>query len=151
MKNSSIITDASTARCSWPGHFPALWTPTVCPLRPAFIKVTTWIQNIRRRTGHNWSDLPPLQPPPLYIEQKAYSEPTFYTAIQYNTLRVAKQPGETMVWIHEILKIGRGVWGRTGTCMGMAESFRYSSEIITTLLIGYTPIQNKKFKIKKKR
>ena len=31
----------------------------------------------------------------------------------------------------------------TGTCM--AEFFSYSPETIITLLIGYTPIQNKKF------
>ena len=35
----------------------------------------------------------------------------------------------------------------------MAESLRYPHETLTTLLIGYTPIQNKKFKIiiKKKK
>ena len=144
MKNISIITDASTARCSWPGHFPALWTPTVCPLHPAIIKVTTWIQNTRRRTGHNWSNLTTTTTTTtLYWAKSLFWA---YSALQYNTLGVAKQPGETMVWIHEILKIGRGVWGRTGTCMRMAESFRYSSEIITILLIGYTPIQNKVLK-----
>ena len=42
---------------------------------------------------------------------------------------------------------GRGVWGRMDTCMCMAESLPYSPEIITTLLIGYTPTQSKKFKI----
>ena len=29
----------------------------------------------------------------------------------------------------------------------MAESFRCSTETTTTLLIGYTPIQNEKFKV----
>ena len=38
----------------------------------------------------------------------------------------------------------RGVWGRIDTCARMAESIGYSPETITTLLIGYTPIQNKK-------
>ena len=38
----------------------------------------------------------------------------------------------------------RGVWERMNTCICMAESLSCSSEIITTLLIGYTPIQNKK-------
>jgi len=33
----------------------------------------------------------------------------------------------------------------------MAESLCYSPETITTLLIGYTPIQNKNFKLKKKK
>ena len=36
---------------------------------------------------------------------------------------------------------GRGVWGRMGTCICMAESLRCSPETITTLLIGYTPKQ----------
>ena len=47
---------------------------------------------------------------------------------------------------------GRRGWRRIDTCM--AESLHCSLEIITTLLIGYTPIQNvfgvKKIKIKKK-
>ena len=42
----------------------------------------------------------------------------------------------------------RGVWGRMDTCICMAESFRCSPETVTTLLISYTPIQNKKFKNK---
>ena len=32
-------------------------------------------------------------------------------------------------------------------CIRMAESFRCSTETTTTLLIGYTPIQNEKFKV----
>ena len=44
---------------------------------------------------------------------------------------------------------GRRVWGRMDICICMAEFLHYSSEIITILLIGYTPIQNKKFKRKK--
>ena len=35
---------------------------------------------------------------------------------------------------------GRGVWGRMDTYIGMAKSFCSSPEIITTLLISYTPI-----------
>ena len=42
---------------------------------------------------------------------------------------------------------GSGVWGRMDTCTGMAESFCYSPETIATLLISYTPKQNKKFKV----
>ena len=45
---------------------------------------------------------------------------------------------------------GSGVWGRIDSCIHMAESLCCLPGIITTLLIGYTPIQNKKFKIKKK-
>ena len=44
---------------------------------------------------------------------------------------------------------GEGVQGRRDTCICMAESLHCSSETITILLIGYTPIQNKKFKLKK--
>ena len=40
---------------------------------------------------------------------------------------------------------GRGVRRRMDTCMCMAESLHCSPETITTLLIGYTPIQNKFF------
>ena len=41
---------------------------------------------------------------------------------------------------------GRGVWQRMDTCACMTESLLLSPETITTLLIGYTPIQNKTFK-----
>ena len=48
---------------------------------------------------------------------------------------------------------GKGVWGRMDIygciCICIAESLHCSPETITTLLIGYTPTQNKKFKIKK--
>ena len=40
-----------------------------------------------------------------------------------------------------------GVWGRMDTCTCMAEFFHCSPETTTTLLIGYTSIQNKKFKV----
>ena len=40
---------------------------------------------------------------------------------------------------------GRGVWGTMDTCICMAESLCCLPEIIT-LLISYTPIQNKKLK-----
>ena len=39
-----------------------------------------------------------------------------------------------------------GSWGRMDTCICMAESLHCSRETITTLLIDYTPIQNKKLK-----
>ena len=35
-------------------------------------------------------------------------------------------------------------------CIYMIESLPYSPEVITTLLIGYTPLENNKFKLKKK-
>ena len=40
----------------------------------------------------------------------------------------------------------RGAWGRIATCICMAESLHHSPETIKTLLIGYTPIPNKKLK-----
>ncbi len=43
---------------------------------------------------------------------------------------------------------GRGVWGRMDTCVCTAESLHCLSETITTLLIGYTLIENKKLKKK---
>ena len=42
---------------------------------------------------------------------------------------------------------GSGVWERMDTYICMAESFCCSPETITTLLISYNPIQNKKFKV----
>ena len=44
---------------------------------------------------------------------------------------------------------GRGVWGRMDTCICMTESLHCPP--ITTLLIGYTPIKNKKLKKKKEQ
>ena len=41
---------------------------------------------------------------------------------------------------------GRGVWGRMDTCINMTESLHCSPETITTLLIGYSQIQNKMLK-----
>ena len=41
---------------------------------------------------------------------------------------------------------GREVWGRMHTCICVAESLCGPPGTMTTLLIGYTPIQNKKFK-----
>ena len=40
---------------------------------------------------------------------------------------------------------GRGVWGRMDTRIDMAESLCSPPETITTLLIDYIPIQNKKY------
>ena len=45
---------------------------------------------------------------------------------------------------------GREVWRRMDTCVCKAESLRYSLETTTTLSIGYIPIENKKFKGKKR-
>ena len=41
--------------------------------------------------------------------------------------------------------------GRMDTCKRMAEALRCSPATITTLLIGYTPIHNKKFFLKKRK
>ena len=40
---------------------------------------------------------------------------------------------------------GKGVWGRMDTCIYMAESLCCPPETIVTLLIHYTPRQNKRF------
>ena len=44
---------------------------------------------------------------------------------------------------------GKGGWGRMDIGIQMAESFHCSPEAITTLLIGYTIIQNRKLFLKK--
>jgi len=48
---------------------------------------------------------------------------------------------------------GKRVWGRMDICICMAEFLHCSPEVITTLLIGYIPIQNvfgvKKIRFKK--
>ena len=38
-----------------------------------------------------------------------------------------------------------GVWGRKDTCVCMSESLPHTPETVTTLLIDYMPIENKKF------
>ena len=49
----------------------------------------------------------------------------------------------------------KGGWGRTDTCICMAESLCCSLENITILLIGHTPVQHvlgvKKLKLKTKK
>ena len=45
----------------------------------------------------------------------------------------------------------RGVWGRLDTYICMAESLCCPTAMITTLLISYTPIQNKKLKTNKQK
>ena len=45
---------------------------------------------------------------------------------------------------------GTGIWRRMDTRICMAKSLHWSPETTTTLLIGYTPIQNKKFKFERK-
>ena len=42
---------------------------------------------------------------------------------------------------------GNEVLGRMDTCVCMAEFLCCPSETITTWLIGYTPMQNEKFKV----
>ena len=47
--------------------------------------------------------------------------------------------------------MGGRFWGRMETRICMAESLRWSPETATVLLISYTPIQNKKFKVWKNK
>ena len=58
-----------------------------------------------------------------------------------NQLRPAEQHMDLCCMLCASLD-GREVWGRTDTCICMAESLHCSPEHITTLLIGYTPMQN---------
>ena len=44
------------------------------------------------------------------------------------------------------VRMGGEFGGRMDTCICMAKSLHYSPETVTTLLISYTPIQNKKLK-----
>ena len=37
---------------------------------------------------------------------------------------------------------GKGAWGTRDTCIWVAEALHYSPKTITTLLTGYTTIQN---------
>ena len=41
---------------------------------------------------------------------------------------------------------GRGVWGRMGVCVRMAQSLCCSPGTVRTLLVGYMAIQSEKFK-----
>ena len=45
---------------------------------------------------------------------------------------------------------GKGLWGRMDTCICMVESPPCPPETTIPLLIGYTPIQNKKLQVKNK-
>ena len=45
------------------------------------------------------------------------------------------------------LERGEVVWGRMDTCICMAVSHYRSPEAFTAMLISYTPIQNRRFKI----
>ena len=65
-----------------------------------------------------------------------------YTLIYYNG-----EPTKTCSMLCPSLD-GRGAWGRMDTCICMTESRHCSSETTTTLLISYTPNQNKKLKNK---
>ena len=58
-----------------------------------------------------------------------------------NQLRPAEQHMDLCCMLCASLD-GREVWGRTDTCICMAESLHCSPEPITTLLIGYNPMQN---------
>lgn len=51
--------------------------------------------------------------------------------------------------VYVAAQMGRGAWERMDTCICMGEPLFCPPEVITTLLIGNIPVQNKKFKIKK--
>ena len=70
-------------------------------------------------------------------------------------IKVDNQQGPT-VWHIELYSTlygsldHRGVWGRMDTCICMTEPLCSPPETIITLLIGFTLIQNKKIKKKKR-
>ena len=69
--------------------------------------------------------------------------------------RVHMQQGPTILHREVCLMLcgsldGRGIQGRMNTCVCVAESLSCPPETITSFLNGYTPMQNKKFKKKKK-
>ena len=73
--------------------------------------------------------------------QKAQAFCQAHTAI----FRMDNQQGPTAQ--HRVLCLllcgsldGRGIWRRMDKCICLTESLRGPPEIITTLLIGYTPI-----------
>ena len=85
-----------------------------------------------------------------------------FRKVMYTLLCLEWITKRNLLWQHmELCSVlcvsldGRGVWGRMDTCICMAESLHCLPETITTLLIGYTPIQNaldvKKKKKEKKR
>ena len=52
------------------------------------------------------------------------------------------------MWVVQKKNIWRNNgWGKMDTCVYMAESLHYWPETTTTLLTGYTLIQNKKLKV----
>ena len=67
------------------------------------------------------------------------------------TASMDNQQGAT-VWHMELHSVlcgsleGRGIWERIDTCICTAESLRCSPAAVIALLIGYTPMQNKKLK-----
>ena len=71
-------------------------------------------------------------------------------------IKVDNQQGPTVLHIELYSTLygslnQRGVWGRMGTCICMTEPLCRPPETITTLLIGFTLIQNKKLKKKRKK
>ena len=72
-----------------------------------------------------------------------------WTCIYTTMLKMSNQQGPTVESLEFCSMLygclnGRGIWGIMETCVCMAESLHCSPETIITLLIGYTPIQNKK-------
>ena len=82
----------------------------------------------------------------------SYDMPQYKTYVHTAIFKVDNQQGPT-VEHRELCSMlrgsldGRGVWGRMDTCIRMAESLLCSPETTTALLIGYTPVQNEKFKV----
>ena len=68
-----------------------------------------------------------------------------YTLLYLNRITKNDLLYSTGILLSVMWKLGwEGVWGRIDTCTRMAEFFCCPAETITTLLISYIPIQNKK-------
>ena len=57
------------------------------------------------------------------------------------------KPRSPTLQVHPLSSEPPGPWGEMDACMCMAGSLRCLPETTTALLIGYTPIQNNKFKV----
>ena len=66
-----------------------------------------------------------------------------YTRLNLKWITNKDLQGELCSMFFVAAWMGGEVWGRTDTCIRMAESLCCPPETITTLFISYTPMQNK--------
>ena len=122
--------------------------------------VGPWVREISQRRA--W------QPTPVCLPGNPMNRPTWWATdynvvkswswlkqlsmhagTKYNNLKYTdNQQGPAVEHMELCSKLcgsldGRGVWGRMDTCLCMPEALHCSAGTITTLSIGYTPIQKK--------